>query len=171
VTNVAGQAREQATHQLDVRKERAVDAIGVVADAIRGTSDKLRDAGPVGMVAERAADGIEQVASFFEGKQVKDLVRDVERFARREPAIFLGAAFAIGLIGGRFLKSSPPRNEARASAVGPYGSEERYGMSSPLPYDSSRREEPRFQQERYSPSPAVTVSPIVNASPTTSRRT
>lgn len=110
VTNVAGQAREQVTSQLtnqfDTRKDKAVETIGNVADAIRDTSDKLKGVGPLGDVAERAADGIERVAGFFEGKQVGDLVRDVNRFARREPAIFLGAAFAIGLIGGRFLKSS-----------------------------------------------------------------
>jgi len=52
------------------------------------------------------ADGIEKVASFFEGNNIGQIGADVERFARREPAIFLGAAFAIGLIGGRFLKSS-----------------------------------------------------------------
>jgi len=118
LTNVAGQAREQVTHHMDVRKERAVEKISDVAGAIRETSEKLDGMGPLGDVAGRAADGIERLAQFFEGKQVTDIVRDVERFARREPAIFLGAAFAAGLIGGRFLKSSARREESASFGGG-----------------------------------------------------
>lgn len=114
VTHVADQAKEQVSNQLnsqfDSRKDKAVETMSNVADAIRGTSEKLKGVGPLGDVAERAAAGIENVADFFEGKKIGDIVRDVERFARREPALFLGATFALGLIGGRFLKSSGHRS-------------------------------------------------------------
>jgi hypothetical protein len=115
-SNVASQAKEQVNAQFDTRKDKAVETIGNVATAIRETSDKLKGVGPLGDVAGRAADGIESVAEFFEGKQIGDVVRDVEKFARREPALFIGAAFALGLIGGRFLKSS-----SRSSATGAGG--------------------------------------------------
>lgn len=105
--HVAGQARDQVEQQLDARKDQAVEAIGTVADAIRGTSDKLKGVGPLGDVAGRAADRIEGLGKFFEGKDLGEIVDEANRFARREPALFLGAAFALGLIGGRFLKSSP----------------------------------------------------------------
>lgn len=122
-TNAAERAREQASTQLetpfDERKGRAVETIGSVAEAIREGSDKLKGVGPLGEVAERAADRIEDLASFFEGKKAGDIVREVNRIARREPALFVGAAFAIGMIGGRFLKSSARRSsgasESRAS--------------------------------------------------------
>lgn len=141
VSNVAAQARDQVTDQLstqfDSRKDKAVETIGNVADAIRGTSDKLKGVGPLGDVAERAADGIQSVATFFEGKQIGDIVRDVNRFARREPAIFLGAAFAIGLIGGRFLKSSAPRETASSQAYAGQGggTYDRYEASFDSSYD------------------------------------
>jgi hypothetical protein len=109
-SDVASQAKEQVNAQFDARKDKAVETIGNVATAIRETSDKLKGVGPLGDVAGRAADGIEKVADFFEGKQIGDVVRDVEGFARREPALFIGAAFALGLIGGRFLKSSSHRS-------------------------------------------------------------
>jgi hypothetical protein len=112
-SNVANQAREQVNTQFDTRKDKAVETMGNVANAIRETSDKLKGVGPLGDVAGRAADSIDHVAEFFEGKQIGDVVRDVERFARREPALFLGAAFAIGLIGGRFLKSSAPQRASQ----------------------------------------------------------
>ena len=89
-------------------------------------------AGPgFGDVAGRAADGIEKVAEFFEDKQIGDVVRDVERFARKEPALFVGAAFALGLIGGRFLKSSAPRRDAGTYAGGSsdYGDDDRKFLS------------------------------------------
>lgn len=141
VSDVAGQARDQANAEFDTRKDKAVETIGNVASAIRETSEKLKGVGPLGDVAGRAADGIDSVAHFFEGKQITDIARDVERFARREPALFLGAAFAVGLIGGRFLKSSGHREgrgmqssgEARQGGLGsdrynaPYGAS--YGAS------------------------------------------
>ncbi len=142
VTNVASsiahQAQDQVNAGFDTRKDKAVETIGNVASAIRETSDKLKGVGPLGDVAGRAADGIEQVADFFEGKQIGDIVRDVERFARREPALFVGAAFALGLIGGRFLKSSAHRTSG-SSSVGQYARqggggydryEQTYGASS-----------------------------------------
>ncbi|MDB5218037.1 MAG: hypothetical protein JWO86_5964 [Myxococcaceae bacterium] len=126
-SNVASQAKEQVNAQFDTRKDKAVETIGNVASAIRETSDKLKGVGPLGDAAGRAADGIERVAEFFEGKQIGDVVKDVERFARREPALFIGAAFALGLIGGRFLKSSAHRSSGSdmggedARAGGSYG--------------------------------------------------
>jgi len=65
--------------------------------AIRETGAKLKGVGPLADVAGQAADGVDKVAQFFEGKQVGDVFRDVERFARREPAIFIGAAIGLSL--------------------------------------------------------------------------
>ena len=108
------QARDRASTQFESGKEKAVGAMDTVASAIRDTSDKLKGAGPLGRVAEQAAERIERAADFFEGKQLSDLVREAEGFARREPAIFLGATFALGLVAGRFLKSSAPRADVQS---------------------------------------------------------
>jgi hypothetical protein len=113
-SNVATQAREQVSTQFDARKDKALETMTSVASAMRETSDKLKGVGPLGDAAGRAADGIEKVADFFEGKQIGDVVRDVESFAKREPALFIGAALAIGVIGGRFLKSSGHRQSDEA---------------------------------------------------------
>jgi len=42
----------------------------------------------------------------------------VQRFARKQPALFVGSAFAIGVIGARFLKSS---NDHRRRRIDPHG--------------------------------------------------
>ncbi|MDB4941152.1 MAG: hypothetical protein JWP97_686 [Labilithrix sp.] len=120
-SDVANQAREQIDAQFEARREKAVDTIGDIASALRGTGEKLKGVGPLGDVAGRAADGMDKVSDFFDGKQIGDVVRDVERFARREPALFVGAAFALGIIGGRFLKSSAHRGGEASSLEGDYG--------------------------------------------------
>jgi hypothetical protein len=120
---VAHTATEQIEHRLDSAKNRAVDAIGGVADALRHTGESRATAAPAAALASRAADGIDDVADYLQTRSLRDVVGEVERFARREPAIFLGAAFAIGLIGGRFLKSSASRPPADAGPddLGPKG--------------------------------------------------
>jgi len=117
-SDIANQAREQLDTQFESKKDKAVDTIGDIASALRGTGEKLKGVGPLGDVAGRAADGMDRVSKFFDGKQIGDVVRDVEQFARREPAIFVGAAFAIGLLGGRFLKSSTHQADAPNLAAG-----------------------------------------------------
>ncbi len=175
LTTVANQAREQMTHRIDAQRDRAVETIGDVAGAIRETGEKLDGIGPLGDVAGRAADGMERLAKFFEGKQVTDIVRDVERFARREPAIFLGAAFAVGLIGGRFLKSSSAHGDedarfanARAQRDSAWAAgDDGYLSSDDLEDYESRRHGaegfssgiPRIETD----GPSIAPSPIVNA--------
>jgi hypothetical protein len=52
---------------------------------------------------------VEGVSSYLHAKQFGDVVGDLESFARREPILFAGSAFVVGLLGGRFLKSSRPQ--------------------------------------------------------------
>jgi hypothetical protein len=111
--NVASQAKEgvsqQINSQFDTQKEKAIEKIETVSDALRGAGEKLEGTGPLPDLAEKAAEGIDRLARFFENKSAADLVGSVERFARREPALFLGGAVALGVIAGRFLKSSGHR--------------------------------------------------------------
>jgi hypothetical protein len=111
-SRLADQAGEKLKSELDSRKDLAADTASDVASALRGTGGKLKDAGPLPELADQAADQIERLAQYVQSRNVGDLVREVERFARREPALFLGASFALGLLGGRFLKASGPRSSA-----------------------------------------------------------
>ena len=58
--------------------------------------------------AERAADQLERLATRLKNKDAAELFRDAQNLARRQPALFVGSAFVLGLLGARFLKSSPP---------------------------------------------------------------
>ena len=61
---------------------------------------------------------------------------DLENLARRQPAIVLGGALVLGLIGARFLKSS--RRDRRLRSSQSYGREQRSGNGG---YDSSQETE------------------------------
>jgi len=113
---VVGQVKEQAATRLDRQKEAAAAGLSSVADAVRQAGQNLRVQGegqsPVARYAaqygDKAAEQIERLTEYLRRNDAGQLVREVEGFARRQPALFLGGAFLLGLAGARFLKSSNP---------------------------------------------------------------
>lgn len=108
---IIGKARERATAQLTEQKNKAVDGIGSVTQAVRQSTQQLRDQqhDTLAQYVETAANQIDRLAQQLRNKDIGDLFEDAQRLARRQPAVFIGAAFALGLIGARFLKSSSRR--------------------------------------------------------------
>jgi hypothetical protein len=140
---VVDQAKQQATSQLDARKNQAVDSLGTVAQALRQTGQQLRqnDQGMIAQYADKAAERVEQFTGQLRNKDVQTVVRDVERYARQQPAVFLGGAFVLGLLGARFLKSTAQREDdsedGGSGGDRGYGSNRSYGTRTPR-YDNYR---------------------------------
>ena len=107
-SSIIGRVREQAASQLNTQKEKATDGLGSVAHAVRDTTQRLRDENhdTVARYVEQAADQIERLSDRLKNKDVGELMNDAQQLARRQPALFVGGAFAVGLLGARFLKSS-----------------------------------------------------------------
>jgi hypothetical protein len=105
---VMDRVRESATSQLSSQKDRATDGLGSLARAVRQSTQSFRDnqQNTVANYVERAADQIEQFSTRLRERDVKDLLHDAQHFARRQPAMFIGAAFVLGVVAARFLKSS-----------------------------------------------------------------
>ncbi len=108
--DVAQEARKTAEAQLSNGKDRAAVGLGSVAEALRHTGEHLRADDQLGLTdyIVQAADKVEAASGYLQDRTLGQIVGDVEQFARREPALFLGGAFVLGLLGGRFLKSSQP---------------------------------------------------------------
>jgi hypothetical protein len=104
------QAKGQVKTQLSEQKERAAGTLGSVAEALRQTGQTLeqQNQAPVGQMASSAADWIEQFSGSLRERDIEQMLGDMEGFARRNPTIFIGSAFAIGFLAARFLKSSSP---------------------------------------------------------------
>jgi hypothetical protein len=114
----------KATNKIEERKGELSTGLKTVADTFRKTGSELRTAPhttPLTDLTARysgtAANQIEKAARYFERHDVRAMMRDAEGFARRNPAIFLGAAFALGMLAARFLKSSPPDNQSTQSSM------------------------------------------------------
>ena len=120
--------RESASAQLASQKDRATDGLGSVAQAVRQTTQQLREQhhDTVAGYVDQAADQIERLSRRLKQKDVGELIGDAQRLARRQPALFIGSAFAIGLLGARFMKSSAPDSGdryRRSPDYGGYGSQ------------------------------------------------
>ncbi|MEO8799147.1 MAG: hypothetical protein ABI551_14760 [Polyangiaceae bacterium] len=153
VAHVADKAKHAVDDQLVTQQKRSVGELGDVAKALRSTREQLGDnlAAPV---VERAAEELEKATRFLESASLGDIVEKVEGFARREPLLFAGGAFVVGMLGARFLKSSARRpNEGPASprvptkfnpkpaSTGPYASKDTFvaGSSSSSSYGDKKR--------------------------------
>ena len=104
---VMDQMKQQASTRVNEQKARAAEGLGSVASAIRQASEHLRTENQtLASYADKAVDQIQLFADRMRDKDPAEMMRDAERFARRNPAAFVGGAFVVGLALARFLKSS-----------------------------------------------------------------
>jgi exonuclease VII large subunit len=103
--------REGATAQLSTQKDRATEGIGSVVQAVRQSTQHLRETQheTIAEYVDEAASQLERFSNRLKDKNVGALLQDAQQLARHNPGIFIGSAFALGLLGARFLKSSGDR--------------------------------------------------------------
>ena len=131
---VIDQAMTAATDRAEAGKEQATGVLADVAEALHATSDTLHDndQDAFAKYADVAARQVEAFTEAVRGRSVGDLLDEAERFARREPSLFLGGAFLLGIFGARFLKA------ADGIGSGPGGSARGFLSSMTLPSGSGR---------------------------------
>mgnify|MGYP000626521113 CR=1 FL=1 len=119
-SDVANQVAQSAERQFAGTKDRAAEAITQIVGALRQTGDELlaKEMPVVHDYLGRVATQVEGVSSYLQTKKLGDVVGDLESFARREPILFAGSVFVVGLLGGRFLKSSRPSRVPAAEGRG-----------------------------------------------------
>jgi ElaB/YqjD/DUF883 family membrane-anchored ribosome-binding protein len=102
-------ARDSASTSLNQSRTQAADRIGSIAQAVRGTGDRLRmdNQGGIADLTDSLADSVDRLSSYLRDRDLGDVRQDVEAFARRQPAVAIGVALAVGLVAARFIKSSP----------------------------------------------------------------
>jgi hypothetical protein len=119
---IVDQVKEKAAAQLHAQKQRATDGLGSVASAVRQTTERLRadQHDTVAAFVERAADQIERFSNHLRDRDLNELVDEAQRFARQQPAVFIGSSFAAGLLAARFIKASRPdyRDDRGYGSVG-----------------------------------------------------
>lgn len=106
--NLIDKAEQQARARINATKKDAALTLSSVASTLLSSSSQLKDEQQnlAGEYVEKAAEQIDRLANYIQSADPAEVVDNVEQFARRRPAVFIGAAFALGVIGARFLKSS-----------------------------------------------------------------
>jgi ElaB/YqjD/DUF883 family membrane-anchored ribosome-binding protein len=90
-------------------KTQAVEVVGGLAQSLLLAGQQLQDQqSPAARLVEQAADRLDRVTRYIENTEPEQLIQRTENWARQNPALFIGAAFIVGALGARFLKSSPP---------------------------------------------------------------
>jgi len=108
--------------------------------------------------ADQASDQVERFSGYLRETDVDEIIDEVRGVARRRPALFLGAAAALGFFATRFLKSS----SQQASSAGDGGA-----GRTPIAASGVATTVPRGAQE---PSTALPPGPLEGEFPTTAER-
>lgn len=135
VQDAAASIKESAAGVLDSGKRMAADAAhkGIeratsVADstatALRRAADDVEgDNRMIGVALRKSAESIERAAQSFQGGDVSRALDDLNGFARRQPALFLGASLALGFALARVGKTAIEQageRDAAEQAITPY---------------------------------------------------
>ena len=110
-TQSVGMLAERATglgfQQADKARTQAADGLEQVTESIRRVSMDLETEQPqIANVVTTAADQAERVAEYLRTTDARQILHTVEDVARKQPLIFLGGAFVLGLAASRLLKAA-----------------------------------------------------------------
>lgn len=123
---------EEASNKISEQKSHIAKDLSTVADTLKkvdenieGKSEDTRIASLTGQYSRSLAGTVERVSDYLDRKDPSEMLSDAEDLARRNPAVFIGGAFAVGFLLARFLKSSGSNRS--------YGTDNRTGSDK---YDS-----------------------------------
>jgi hypothetical protein len=115
-----GQATDRARSAAETGKTRATETIDGFARAVHEAAGNLeQQVNPqIAQYAHRAADALDSLSDSLRNKSVDELIDNARDFARRSPAVAIGAAVAVGFALSRFLKatSSPSMGSYQGNA-------------------------------------------------------
>lgn len=101
------QVREEAQTGLEQQRAQIAKRIRRVGGALLASSGALAEDDALSQqLFETVGDRIERVADYISTVTPGELASDVQTMARRQPGLFFGGSFIIGLALGRFAKST-----------------------------------------------------------------
>jgi hypothetical protein len=123
VGQIAGRAADLGLQRADQGKNQAAQTITRIAGSMRRVSTDIEGEQPaVAGAARTVAEQAERLAGYMERTHAREMVHTVEDAARRQPLLFLGGAFALGLVAARLLKAGHGPTDDRGRYRGTNGS-------------------------------------------------
>jgi hypothetical protein len=109
----AGQAKDKVETAVSERKSIGADYIQSIAQATSQAAAAFDTDLPLAAeYIRKASEQLEDVAGTVRERDLRELVADVQEFARQQPTLFFGGAMLLGFAALRFLKSTPNRETA-----------------------------------------------------------
>jgi hypothetical protein len=108
VTSVGQDLKGRTQSVVEDGKSKVTSSLDGIASVLGRTTEELQstELGQLAPYGERLQNLTQSFSDYLKDAKASDLLHDAEALARRQPALFLGGAFALGLIAARFLKSS-----------------------------------------------------------------
>ena len=105
----ANSAKGKVEEAAAQRKSLGADYIGSIAQATgRAANEFDAELPQAAHYIRQASEQIQGVADTVRHKDVRELVGEVQEFAKRQPTLFFGGAVVLGFAALRFLKSTSP---------------------------------------------------------------
>jgi hypothetical protein len=116
-TNTVDRVKEAATQRAEQGVQQAASGAHNTADALRRAADTVGEENAwIGTALRKSAEGIERATQSLEGGDLSRGMADLSAFARRQPALFLGASVALGFLLARVGKTALENNQGPQNA-------------------------------------------------------
>lgn len=121
---LGAEAKARGQTLVHEQQQALAEHVGGLAEALHHTAKHLEEQhrDMVAQYTGQAAQGLERFAHTLRERDLQAMVGQVEAFARRQPAVFIGSAALLGFLAARFLKSSAESRHSDAEQS-PYRSD------------------------------------------------
>lgn len=120
--HLGDQAKASGKAQVQQTRESGAESLDKLADAADAAAAQLGqdDVGHVSEYLGKLASGMHRLSGDLRVKSGDEVLRDISRLARENPALFVTGSVAIGLGIGRFARASRPSLPVPADEATPY---------------------------------------------------
>lgn len=137
--DAARRLKQAATGAVNTAKDKANEALSKGAETVERTTQSaasaLRSASQqcqqenawLGLALSKSADGLDRASSALAGGDMHRVFDDVNSFAKRQPALFLGISLALGFAAARVGKTAIERANGGRSDSDPYRNTDSFG--------------------------------------------
>jgi hypothetical protein len=113
----ASDAAAGAQSAIEEQKSLGAEYVASVAGAMhRAAGEFDREVPFAARYLHQTAEQIEHAAEAVRNRKARELVGEVEDFARRQPALFFGGAMLLGFAALRFIKSAPENSRSMSGS-------------------------------------------------------
>jgi hypothetical protein len=120
-SNVAAEAKQQAKSllgsvttevqsQAAAQQEKLAATVHSLSQELDGMAAGSQQSGPLTDLAQQAARKSGEIAQWLENKEPRDVLTEVEAFARRRPVMFLALCGLAGVVAGRLTRGAVAAN-------------------------------------------------------------